>query len=209
MEPTKLQLSQQELNLVVNANWILTKNAVLKKLRNALHELSITQKTIIEKLPIKLPNDILAAPPKITKGENYQGLPYLVLDHPGLFTRNHFFAIRTMFWWGKVLSTTLHLSGKWQQMYADTLWKHLSVYRHNDLLIASGDSEWVHDPADKAYSPVSGISKADLQQAVYKHSFLKLMISAPITDIEKGTAIWEDQFERIILLIASDKTRPF
>jgi hypothetical protein len=55
--------------------------------------------------------DIQCLNGKISRGENYQLLPYIILDYPSYFSRNNIFAVRTMFWWGNFFSITLHLSG--------------------------------------------------------------------------------------------------
>ena len=53
--------------------------------------------------------------PKISKGENYRGLPYVMLDYPRLFGREEVLAIRTFFWWGHGFSVTLHLKGGYRE----------------------------------------------------------------------------------------------
>ena len=59
----------------------------------------------------------LNSSPKISKGENYKGLPWLVLDYPRYFNKEDIFAIRTLFWWGNFFSITLHISGKYKMRY--------------------------------------------------------------------------------------------
>ena len=84
MDATKIRLSAKEAELIANADWILTKNEILKKVKHLLEELMKEQQKHIRSCH-GLPAEILVPPPKISKGENYRGLPYLVLDHPRYF----------------------------------------------------------------------------------------------------------------------------
>ena len=67
---------------------------------------------------LRLPEAVIQSSPKITRGENYQLLPYVILDYPRCFQKEQVFAIRTMFWWGKGISITLHVSGNVARMAA-------------------------------------------------------------------------------------------
>ena len=50
--------------------------------------------------PLAIPRGENAYSGKISRGENYRGLPYLILDYPAYFSQKDIFAFRTMFWWG-------------------------------------------------------------------------------------------------------------
>ena len=106
---TKIQLSEEEWNLAMNAGILLTKNRVMEKMSEFLGEIATVSKTIFHTESIMLPVSTSWKTPKISRGENYQGLPYLVLDYPRFFYRDDVFAIRTMFWWGNYFSITIHL----------------------------------------------------------------------------------------------------
>ena len=108
---TKIQLSEDEWQLVMNAGILLTKNRALEKIAMFLGEIGNTAGTVISPETVALPVSAAWKNAKISKGENYQGLPYLVLDYPRFFFRDDVFAIRTMFWWGNYFSITLHLKG--------------------------------------------------------------------------------------------------
>ena len=64
-----------------------------------------------------LPEEVLIQSPKISRGENYNGLPYVMLDYPRCFGKEDVFAMRTMFWWGNFFSITWHLKGKYSKEY--------------------------------------------------------------------------------------------
>ena len=94
----KLSLSADELELVCNKDWILTKKMVVDKVYLLLGGLSQQMQDYIESNQLLLPAVVTQSSPKISKGENYLGLPYVMLDYPRYFKSNDMLAIRTFFW---------------------------------------------------------------------------------------------------------------
>ena len=117
MDAAKIRLSPEEAALVVSADWILTKNRVMQKAMDMLGLVQAEQNIHLEKFKNRLPQAIYQSSPKIARGENYLGLPWLMLDFPRSFNREDTFAIRTFFWWGNFFSVTLHLSGIHKNAY--------------------------------------------------------------------------------------------
>jgi hypothetical protein len=101
IQQTKIQFLPAEIELVSSPDIILTKNAILQKIKSFLEGFQLKQQDIIQRYLSHLPEEVLKISPKISRGENYKGLPWLVLDNPRYFQHNNIFAIRTMFWWGK------------------------------------------------------------------------------------------------------------
>ncbi len=111
MFPANVKLSKNELLLVENAEVILTKNRIIKKVSELFGLLSSDYRNIIITSGGYLPSEVVAVPPKIYKGEQYLMLPYVMLDYPRYFSKNGFFAIRTLFWWGNFMSVNVLISG--------------------------------------------------------------------------------------------------
>src|SRR5215470_1613424 len=118
---SKIQLSTFEMDLLKNSEWILTKNLIIKKAQHLLGDVQENNLRHVKDSSLNLPKEVIAVSPKISKGENYNGLPWLMLDYPRYFEKEKVFAIRTMFWWGHFFSTTLHLSGQYKERYADRI----------------------------------------------------------------------------------------
>lgn len=145
MSPAKIQLSAEELQLVQNAQWLLTKNIIIEKVYTLFGELAAEHRKWIQNQPAFLPDEILALSPKISRGEKYKGLPYVMLDYPRCFGKEDVFAIRVFFWWGNFFSITLHLKGKYQRLFLPSLQKHwVLLYANHFQLSITGD-EWEHD----------------------------------------------------------------
>src|SRR5205085_6252317 len=97
---TKIQLSDFEKELLNNSEWILTKNNVIKKAQQLLGHVQENVSDYTNANAKIFPAEVAAISPKISKGENYLGLPWLMLDYPRYFDKENIFAIRAMFWWG-------------------------------------------------------------------------------------------------------------
>src|SRR6185369_6006174 len=134
-DETKIQLSPLEIDLLNNSEWILTKNGIVKKAQRLLERVQENIGSYTDHHPGIFPKEVLAISPKISKGENYKGLPWLMLDYPRFFDKENFFAIRTMFWWGNFFSTTLHLSGKYKELHSKNLINNFEELKKNEFYI--------------------------------------------------------------------------
>ena len=100
MNSAKIHLSADELLLVQNGEWILTKNTIIQKAYNLFGLLAENLKSNIHDY---LPTEVAETTAKISKGENYNGLPYVMFDYPRLFTKekcfcnSHFFLVGKLF----------------------------------------------------------------------------------------------------------------
>jgi hypothetical protein len=91
MADTNVKLSAQELGLVTNRDWLLMKRDILEKAASLLASVQ-DRMDAHTRLQTALRSYALPATmPKISKGENYRGFPYLVLDHPRVLAVRMFF----------------------------------------------------------------------------------------------------------------------
>ncbi len=154
MNSAKIQLSAEELQLVQNAQWLLTKNIIIEKVYTLFGELSAENSQWIQEQPAFLPGEILLLSPKISRGEKYKGLPYVMLDYPRSFGKEDVFAIRTFFWWGNFFSITLHLKGKYQRIYLPSIQKHWPLLSADLFQLSITGDEWEHDLNGGNFSPI-------------------------------------------------------
>ena len=184
MQQTKIHLLPAEMKLVSSPDIILTKNAILQKIKSFFEGVQIKQMEILKDYSSGIPPDLLRISPKISRGENYKGLPWLVLDNPRFFQHNNIFAIRTMFWWGNFFSITLHLSGNNKDYFRERLFANIPILKRNDVYIYNGENEWEHDLDPVAYQKLSTISDEDRDNISARNRFLKLAIKFPIDPLE-------------------------
>jgi hypothetical protein len=179
MNGSKIQLSPAEERLVQNAEVILTKNRVMEKMKELLegvqaHMLEATFSNA----------HAFTVPPKISRGENYLGLPYLVLDYPRLFTPDAVFAVRSFFWWGRFFSSTLQLSGRHKE---EALPKLISAYAtFSNHHIGVNADPWQHHFDSSNYRPVETLSHEDYRKVLHTQPHIKLATKLPVEEWQQA-----------------------
>jgi len=184
IQQTKIQFLPAEMELVSSPDIILTKNAILQKIKSFFEEVQMKQQDILKKYSSQLLEEVIKISPKISRGENYKGLPWLVLDNPRHFQHNNIFAIRTMFWWGNFFSITLHVSGNNKNDLLKNLTQNASLLAKNDFYIYNGTKEWEHDIDPDSYKKLSAINEDELQKIISTNSFLKLAVKFTVESLE-------------------------
>ena len=119
MQHANVKLSKNELALVTDMQVILTKNLIIEKVYTLFGLLSSHFQQVLAERKDTLATEALLVSPKISKGEQYRQLPYVVLDCPRFYTKQHVLAVRCFFWWGNFFSITLHLAGKFLKGYEE------------------------------------------------------------------------------------------
>jgi hypothetical protein len=185
MESAKIRLSAEELSLASDTGVILTKNAVMTKAGELLGEFaSFLQESMRE--PTHAIADAIDPGPKISRGENYLGLPYVILDFPRYFREHDIFAVRTMFWWGSLFSMTLHLKGNYRGHFKTRLTaarEHLAATGH---YIAVAEDEWEHHFGEDNYLPLSDLDAEEWEQLWNARTFTKIALKWPVSDWNEG-----------------------
>ena len=184
MQQTKIQLLPAEMELISSPDIILTKNAILQKIKLFLEGLQVKQLDILGDHSSGLPAEVLKISPKISRGENYKGLPWLVLDNPRFFQHNNIFAIRTMFWWGNFFSIALHLSGNNKTDLLEKIASNISLLKEHDMYIYEGTDEWEHDLDPGSYKKFASLTNEEIEKDFSANNFLKLAIKFPIDSLE-------------------------
>jgi hypothetical protein len=198
-DQTKIQLSAVEMDLLTNADWILTKNLVVKKAQRLLEEVQQNISDYSKQHSTIFPAEVIAVSPKISKGENYIGLPWLMLDYPRYFDKENIFAIRTMFWWGNFFSSTLHLSGKYKEKYSNTIKNLYDELCRNEFYTCINEEQWHHHLEKENYLPVKSFTANDFADHVKKRSFIKLSIELSFSQWDNAIQLLSENFTRIAL----------
>ena len=169
-----------------DAQLILTKNAILQKVNELLSNIHELQKEHLASLSHRLPADLFLNNGKIAKGENYQGLPYRMLDYPAFFKQDNILAIRTMFWWGHFFSITLHISGDFKSMMEKRLLAAFDKFDKQGLYCSTSDDQWHHDLESTNYALVNAIGRKAFEQNLREKDFIKLAYKIPLKQWDKA-----------------------
>ncbi len=197
MDAAKIRLSQLEMELVNNANWILTKNSILEKAKQLLGRIQSGYQERLAVLP-GLPAGVRSSSPKISKGENYLGLPYLVLDYPRCFEKEDIFAVRTLFWWGNFFSITLQLSGGYKKNAGEKIIRSYRTLAENGYSVCISDDPWQHHFEKENYTLLSGISPVVFENRIREASFIKLGIKTELQRWDECEEIFPEYFEQLM-----------
>ena len=173
MQGSKIRLSNAEKELFCDAQVILTKNSIVQKTIALLEEV---QKVLIEE------NYEHSSTPKISKGENYLGLPYVILDYPRIARDKNLFFIRSMFWWGNFFSSTLQLSGEYKQQYAINLEKAYERLKEKNYFIGVNTDPWLHHFEEDNYKKICSLSKEVYVTILEEMPQIKIAACWPLDD---------------------------
>ena len=203
MSGAKVTLSPKELELVNNADCILTKNRIIQKVANLFGELSNTYRQDIDKHTTFTDSEVFSLAPKVSRGEQYQQLPYMMLDYPRYFTLQDIFAVRTFFWWGNHCSIQLVLKGKYLAEYGASIDNYFQLFgkyasETKDWYVGVGADPWQHHFEKDNY-----ISIADWNGASVKElPFLKLAKKIPLEEWDDIEQFMVKHFNRLLSMLA-------
>ena len=203
MERTKIQLSEDELLLMQNSDWILTKNSIIEKISMGFGNLADQMQEQVTACPIITRESIMLSSPKISRGEKYRGLPYIILDFPRIFGKKDILAIRTLFWWGNYCSVTLHVKGIWREIVLQNITRHIDqLYKDTFYVSFSGD-EWSHDLLDAGYTKMDQLSQGQILQRLQATPFLKIATKIEICPWIVMEAELFKKFKNLLILLRS------
>ncbi len=200
MSPAKVTLSSEERELVTATGWILTKNAIIQKVYQLFGEVSAAYTLAWEKSSIDDKEIIGTLSPKISRGEQYEGLPWVMLDQPRYYTQEDGFGIRSFFWWGNGFSITLQLTGKYQLLYAGAIHRYFTLYpeRSENWLMGTGQDQWAHHFREDNYKAL------ELAPEVFSsHHFIKLTKRFPLQEWDRMPELLNVSFEEILQMLGN------
>lgn len=181
----KIYLSKEEQQLICNTEWILTKRKVLEKIAELFGEISLNVQGFLKKEPW-LPPEMLYSVSKISKGENYLGLPYIILDYPRFFNGNDIIAVRTMFWWGNFFSVTLHIAGEYKARFEERITGFLEKTGNDPgiFFYCVNENQWQHHFEAENYRPAESLESAEIKSVMKDRDFIKLALKLPVQQTE-------------------------
>ena len=192
MTHANVKLSKTELLLVCDEQFILTKNQIINKVCLLFGDLSDHFTSQVNNYTNIFPTEVLNFSPKIYKGEQYKGLPYVMLDYPRCFIKNDAFAIRCLFWWGNFFSITLHVTGKYAQMCATPVLQVLQR-KPGKWYICVNEDHWQHHFEKNNYLLASSGRLKELNnEMLHNKPFFKIAKKIPLRQ-------WDHAYEFFLI----------
>ncbi len=189
-------LTAYEMQLVTDAQMLVTKNTIIQKVYQLFGNLAEEYK---KELSNKLPENFDITHPKISRGENYLGLPYVMLDFPRQFGKQDVFAVRTFFWWGNFFSITLQLAGKYYQQYGFAIGNAINNNLFTDWHISTGENQWEHHFERGNYVLI----EQEIHFDHTKHFFLKLAKKIPLSQWDETNSFFTENFTFLLQTLFS------
>lgn len=145
--------------------------------------------------------------PKISRGENYNGLPYMVLDHPRFFSQDSTLTFRSMFLWGEFWSFTLQLQGNIFNKMKDFPQGRFALA--NPVYVSNGETPWEYFYDESNYKLFPPNSSSAIKEHIYNRSFAKFSEKIPVTTVpDEVTAYGFAAYERLMKILIGDQDQP-
>lgn len=174
--------TEKELHYLSDTDFLLTKAVVSEKVGSLLHQTHEQLKAYLATQNLRLPPGVKARSGKISRGENYQRLPYMVLDYPRKFTQDDVFALRTLFWWGNFFSVTFQLGGASWHRYRSALTRNVATLSSLNVSLCIADDPWQHHREPYYYRPLQGVDTDTVLQLLEQQNFLKIAVFISLED---------------------------
>lgn len=202
MLPTKLTLSAEERLLMMDTRFILTKNAVLRKVELLFGAVSETIRQRVTALGLE-ESAMFILSPKIARGEQYQHLPWVMFDYPRIFTKTDTCAIRCFFWWGNYCTVTLQLAGSYLTQYRQLIEAFVEQHTgEGDWYLSEGEDQWQHQLESMAYVAADAIGETYWSE---NRSFIKLVKKIPLEQWDELFPLLENNIVAFLHILKTNQ----
>lgn len=169
---TKIIPTNAELNIASDTNFFDVKRELTTKIVLTLEQYGeqLLEEIII---PVFQKAGIQRAGLKVSKGENFKGYPYIVLDCPRLFSTDTEVICRTIFRWGHGWSLHFTVQGKIFERVSSSL-SGFSASLSNDWLLYTGENIWEQDVDSVLFVPTHSMSETALSLTIKQQNFYKI-----------------------------------
>lgn len=180
----EIKFSTEEYNLVRNHQIFDIKATIINKIHVLFSQIEENINQSISVSTFQFPDHVLLGQGKISKGENYQNCPYVVLDYPRLFSKKDIFTFRTIFWWGHYFSNSFIIAGKSYQQYVKYFIEKSEYLNNSNWYICTYKTPWRLENEENNYIQLSKLSIDKLLNYLDNKHFIKIARIYPIDDYQ-------------------------
>lgn len=200
-EHTKITFSANELALVCNAKIILTKHTIIQKIYQLFGALIPEMEQMLHINKGHLPEEVFSKSAKISRGEQYQLLPYVMLDYPRYFEKADSFAIRTFFWWGNFFSVNLQLGGAYKNIFANRLLEQFSHLQEKGYWLCIAETPWEHHFGKANFVQLCNCTIQQFESVLLENEFIKISKKLPLLHWEQADEFVTGTFNEMLELL--------
>ncbi|MEQ8238718.1 MAG: hypothetical protein RIA69_05870 [Cyclobacteriaceae bacterium] len=189
--------SKSEIILLKDQDFLLTKRKVSKRVKTKLRSISESIDSVFKKHK-KISEAYEFDLPKISSGENYQGLPYFVLDCPRHFKQSSIFSYRTIVWWGHEISCSLIVSGDALNASKESIFNKVPG---QDFYFCVNNHPWDHHFKPTNYITTTTLDSTVIKNHIERTGFVKLADKIDISEIDNISAFSTNSLARFLSCI--------
>jgi hypothetical protein len=172
----KLHFDVQEFRTLSDTGFFHYKQQITQKVSAAFGRIIHRIRELPEVAAVPWPTGTDTTLGKISKGEQHEGLPWLVADMPRYFSKHDTLLYRVMLHWGQPFSMQWVLSGKPLEQFGRAMVG--MVASDSRILIATGGKLW--DTGRQHYQPIQ--PGEELWPDIQESGFLKVAMFLPLED---------------------------
>jgi hypothetical protein len=202
VQDTKLTFSREEMDAISDSRFFFVKHEATQKIHALFGEL---EKELMKRISgysfLGTAGLQVKDKGKIFRGENYQLLPYILLDCPRLFTTETVFSFRSMFWWGNEFSFTLHIQGKALEIFRESIRRNITILEGENFFFCVNDTPWQYSFDKKNYRLLDEMLHHDpveLNRQLTAKTFLKFSRKIELGKYRESIPIGIDTFEKLM-----------
>ena len=180
-----LRLSGKELEFLGNQAIFPLKKQITGKIIAVYAAIEQDLRQEIGQNPFSFPELTLKRTGKVSKGENYRGQPYIVLDFPRLLQKDTIFLFRNVCLWGHYFIHVFILTGSLLETYRYSLTRNIEKIRQKDLLINTNDDPWELVIGTSKLVPARQVSEKKMAALIEKSPHITLGSALSFTQFDK------------------------
>ncbi|MCB9230214.1 MAG: hypothetical protein H6581_01005 [Bacteroidia bacterium] len=165
--------SQEELSVLGDRRFMQLKAAADPKIKELLFGVKQKIESVFQADLEKFKGNIQFKPAKFSRGENYHGFAYRVMDFPSSLSGENIFLFRTLFLWGHHFSFHFILKGDPLTQFLPKIEQNWSKTSEKTWL-STQNSPWEWEFTPETHLRASDISSKQLLEQVESGNFLKI-----------------------------------
>lgn len=186
--------AKSEIILLKDQDFLLAKRQVSKRVKNTLRSIPKSIDSVLQQYQ-SISNTYPFDMPKISSGENYQGLPYFVLDCPRYFKKSSIFSYRTIVWWGHEISCALIISGNALVASMEAI---LNKVPGREFYFCINSHPWEHHFESNNYTTSDTLDSQTIKKHVKRTGFVKLADKIDISEIDHINTFSKNSLARFL-----------
>jgi hypothetical protein len=192
MRKSTNKLTKHELNFAKSTLYPLTKQQIVHKTNLLFNDLG---KKLVQNLGEH--QLINSTEYKITRGENYNAMPYVVLDFPRLLGKDFEVVCRTMFWWGHYFSCNLIIKTE----LIDVEQTAKNIAGKSKIKLWTGNNLWEQNLQTDEYAKLKKLTEAEIIEVLKRQPYLKMATRINLDDFETLPQKAQSVFEQWLSLV--------